>query len=231
MTLFAAPRISCEVVGARDEETARIFNIQRYSLNDGQGIRTVVFFKGCPHTCPWCANPESISPRIETVRRENKCLRCTPCLRDADECPSGAFERIGRDITLDELEREVLKDDIFFRTSGGGVTLSGGEVLMQAPFATRFLQRLRRWLMACRLALELAPRDPINHSKPRVPSSPNKSCSLCQPNSAWPKPTAICKAAGKLTGMTDKNSQLITRCRRGPNAIPTKCATPPACGK
>lgn len=60
MTLFAAPRISCEVVGARDEETARIFNIQRYSLNDGQGIRTVVFFKGCPHTCPWCANPESL---------------------------------------------------------------------------------------------------------------------------------------------------------------------------
>lgn len=154
MTLFAAPRISCEVVGARDEETARIFNIQRYSLNDGQGIRTVVFFKGCPHTCPWCANPESISPRIETVRRENKCLRCTPCLRDADECPSGAFERIGRDITLDELEREVLKDDIFFRTSGGGVTLSGGEVLMQAPFATRFLQRLRRWGVPC--AIETA---------------------------------------------------------------------------
>ncbi|VEB51606.1 Pyruvate formate-lyase activating enzyme [Salmonella enterica subsp. enterica] len=124
------------------------------SLNDGQGIRTVVFFKGCPHTCPWCANPESISPRIETVRRENKCLRCTPCLRDADECPSGAFERIGRDITLDELEREVLKDDIFFRTSGGGVTLSGGEVLMQAPFATRFLQRLRRWGVPC--AIETA---------------------------------------------------------------------------
>ncbi|MBJ3052947.1 [formate-C-acetyltransferase]-activating enzyme, partial [Salmonella enterica subsp. enterica serovar Mbandaka] len=111
-------------------------------------------FKGCPHTCPWCANPESISPRIETVRRENKCLRCTPCLRDADECPSGAFERIGRDITLDELEREVLKDDIFFRTSGGGVTLSGGEVLMQAPFATRFLQRLRRWGVPC--AIETA---------------------------------------------------------------------------
>ncbi len=57
------------------------------------------------------------------------------CLRDADECPSGAFERIGRDISLDALEREVMKDDIFFRTSGGGVTLSGGEVLMQAEFA------------------------------------------------------------------------------------------------
>ncbi|MBJ9516989.1 [formate-C-acetyltransferase]-activating enzyme [Citrobacter portucalensis] len=154
MTLFAAPRINCEVIDPRGEEVARIFNIQRYSLNDGQGIRTVVFFKGCPHTCPWCANPESLSPRIETVRRESKCLHCIPCLRDADECPSGAFERIGRDITLDDLEREVMKDDIFFRSSGGGVTLSGGEVLMQAPFATRFLQRLRRWDVRC--AIETA---------------------------------------------------------------------------
>ena len=154
MTLFAAPRISCRIVEPRDDEVARIFNIQRYSLNDGRGIRTVVFFKGCPHTCPWCANPESISPRIETVRRESKCLHCSSCLRDVDECPSGAFERIGRDITLDELEREVLKDDIFFRTSGGGVTLSGGEVLMQAPFATRFLQRMRRLGIYC--AIETA---------------------------------------------------------------------------
>ena len=154
MTSFAAPRINCEVIDPRGEEVARIFNIQRYSLNDGQGIRTVVFFKGCPHTCPWCANPESLSPRIETVRRESKCLHCIPCLRDADECPSGAFERIGRDITLDDLEREVMKDDIFFRSSGGGVTLSGGEVLMQAPFATRFLQRLRRWDVRC--AIETA---------------------------------------------------------------------------
>lgn len=95
-------------------------------------------FKGCPHLCPWCANPESISGKIQTVRREAKCLHCAKCLRDADECPSGAFERIGRDISLDALEREVMKDDIFFRTSGGGVTLSGGEVLMQAEFATRF---------------------------------------------------------------------------------------------
>lgn len=164
MTSFAAPRISCEVVEPRSDEVARIFNIQRYSLNDGQGIRTVVFFKGCPHTCPWCANPESLSPRIETVRRESKCLHCAPCLRDADECPSGAFERIGRDITLDELEREVLKDDIFFRTSGGGVTLSGGEVLMQAPFATRFLQRLRRLGIQC--AIETAGDAPASRLLP-----------------------------------------------------------------
>ncbi|MDU7197015.1 [formate-C-acetyltransferase]-activating enzyme [Phytobacter diazotrophicus] len=164
MTSFAAPRISCEVVEPRSDEVARIFNIQRYSLNDGQGIRTVVFFKGCPHTCPWCANPESLSPRIETVRRESKCLHCAPCLRDADECPSGVFERIGRDITLDELEREVLKDDIFFRTSGGGVTLSGGEVLMQAPFATRFLQRLRRLGIQC--AIETAGDAPASRLLP-----------------------------------------------------------------
>ena len=164
MTSFAAPRISCEVVEPRSDEVARIFNIQRYSLNDGQGIRTVVFFKGCPHTCPWCANPESLSPRIETVWRESKCLHCAPCLRDADECPSGAFERIGRDITLDELEREVLKDDIFFRTSGGGVTLSGGEVLMQAPFATRFLQRLRRLGIQC--AIETAGDAPASRLLP-----------------------------------------------------------------
>ncbi|WP_297200950.1 [formate-C-acetyltransferase]-activating enzyme [uncultured Pluralibacter sp.] len=164
MTSSAAPRISCEVIEPRDTEVARIFNIQRYSLNDGEGIRTVVFFKGCPHTCPWCANPESMSPRIETVRRESKCLRCSTCLRDADECPSGAFERIGREVTLDALEREVMKDELFFRTSGGGVTLSGGEVLMQAPFATRFLQRLRRWGIAC--AIETAGDAPASRLLP-----------------------------------------------------------------
>lgn len=153
MTLSAAPRISCEVMETR-ADTARIFNIQRYSLNDGQGIRTVVFFKGCPHTCPWCANPESMSPRIETVRRESKCLHCATCMQDAEECPSGAWENIGRDVTLEELEREVLKDEVFFRASGGGVTLSGGEVLMQAEFATRLLQRLQRW--GIRTAIETA---------------------------------------------------------------------------
>ena len=153
MTLSAAPRINCEVIETR-ADTARIFNIQRYSLNDGQGIRTVVFFKGCPHTCPWCANPESMSPKIETVRRESKCLHCATCLQDAEECPSGAWEHIGRDVTLESLEREVLKDDVFFRASGGGVTLSGGEVLMQAELATRFLQRLKQW--GIRTAIETA---------------------------------------------------------------------------
>lgn len=153
MILSGVQRISCEVID-EGELSARIFNIQRYSLNDGHGIRTVVFFKGCPHHCPWCANPESISGKIETVRRMAKCLRCETCLNDADECPSGATERIGRDISLAALEKEVLKDEVFFRSSGGGVTLSGGEVLMQAAFATRFLKRLKS--LGIRTAVETA---------------------------------------------------------------------------
>ncbi|HFP9385643.1 TPA: [formate-C-acetyltransferase]-activating enzyme [Raoultella planticola] len=144
MTLSTAPRINCDVIETRADR-ARIFNLQRYSLNDGKGIRTVVFFKGCPHTCPWCANPESLSPKIETVRRESRCLHCAHCQRDVEECPSGAWEQIGRDVTQEALLKEVLKDEIFFRASGGGVTLSGGEVLMQAGFATRFLRALRQW--------------------------------------------------------------------------------------
>lgn len=153
MTLSAVQRISCDVI---DNEAlkARIFNIQRYSLNDGRGIRTVVFFKGCPHSCPWCANPESISGKVETVRRMSKCLRCPTCENDADECPSGAMERIGRDVSFSELEKEVLKDEVFFRASGGGVTLSGGEVLMQAAFAAKFLHRMKA--LGIRTAIETA---------------------------------------------------------------------------
>lgn len=147
MTLSGVQHINCNLPTNTDKirsgESARIFNIQRYSLNDGGGIRTVVFFKGCPHTCPWCSNPESMSSVFHTVKREAKCLHCQPCLNDPLECPASAMERIGRIISLEDLLKEVLKDDVFFRTSGGGVTLSGGEVMMQAAFATRFLKQLK----------------------------------------------------------------------------------------
>ena len=76
MTSSAGQRISCNVVETRRDDVARIFNIQRYSLNDGEGIRTVVFFKGCPHLCPWCANPESISGKIQN----NMPAWCQLCL-------------------------------------------------------------------------------------------------------------------------------------------------------
>ena len=141
MTSSVVPLTDCRVKPA--EERARIFNIQRYSLNDGAGIRTLVFFKGCPLHCPWCSNPESRSREAAFIRREAKCIHCGTCALDVDECPSGAYQQMGTDYTLDELMREVMKDEVFFRVSGGGVTLSGGEVLSQAAFATRFLKRLK----------------------------------------------------------------------------------------
>ena len=131
---------------------AHIFNIQRYSLNDGEGIRTVVFFKGCPLHCPWCANPESRSAKPVKIRREAKCIHCETCDMDVDECPSGAVEIIGHDMTLDEVLGEIAKDEVFYRTSGGGITLSGGEVLSQAPFAVQLLERLRE--LGYRTAIE-----------------------------------------------------------------------------
>ncbi|PXZ05960.1 [formate-C-acetyltransferase]-activating enzyme [Gilliamella apicola] len=135
---------SSEIIQMSESSVARIFNIQRYSLNDGNGIRTVVFFKGCPHHCPWCANPESISRQSVVVKRKSKCIKCKFCCNDADECPSKALEKIGYDIQIDELINQILKDEIFFRTSGGGVTLSGGEVLLQAKFAYQLLKRLKQ---------------------------------------------------------------------------------------
>ncbi|MBS7577813.1 radical SAM protein [Enterococcus sp. MMGLQ5-2] len=100
-----------------------VFNIQRYSIHDGTGIRTVIFLKGCPLKCPWCANPES-----------QKAVTPTQWLKN------GKIEIIGEWLTVSEVVEEVLKDEIFFRTSGGGVTLSGGEVLTQSVFAQALLR-------------------------------------------------------------------------------------------
>ena len=102
-----------------------VFNVQRYSVHDGGGIRTLVFLKGCPLRCPWCSNPESRK-------------KVTP----ATWIKNGKTEQIGEWRTIDDLLEDVLKDEIFYRTSGGGDTLSGGEVLMQAEFATAFLKEL-----------------------------------------------------------------------------------------
>lgn len=132
-----------QVEDADQPAIGNIFNIQRYSLNDGQGIRTVVFFKGCPLKCPWCANPESRSHKPQTVRREAKCIHCETCSMDVEECPTGAIEVLGHNMSLQQVLAEIAKDDVFFRTSGGGVTLSGGEVLSQAPFAILLLNKLR----------------------------------------------------------------------------------------
>jgi len=111
------------------EKKACIFNIQKFSIHDGPGIRTVVFFKGCPLRCLWCSNPESQSSEIET-----------PCI---DTSTSITPSIMGEYKTVSEIMSEVIKDIDFYEESGGGVTLSGGEVLLQADFAIELLQELK----------------------------------------------------------------------------------------
>ncbi len=138
--------------------TGMVFHVQRFSLHDGPGVRSTVFLKGCPLRCSWCHNPESQSPAQEFVRLRHRCMRCGQCsdeelseptvsgrtLRHVDECPTGALQVIGEESSADALVEDLLRDRMFFEESGGGVTLSGGEPLMQHAFATEVLGRLRR---------------------------------------------------------------------------------------
>ena len=101
--------------------TGRIFDIQRFSTHDGSGIRTLVFLKGCPLRCRWCCNPESQSYEIQQMTL------------------GGAVKTVGRDVTVEDVLKEVLRDRMYYRRSGGGVTLSGGESLTQPDFAVALL--------------------------------------------------------------------------------------------
>lgn len=115
---------------------AVIFNVMNYSVHDGPGIRTTVFFKGCPLFCRWCHNPEGISSEPQPVFYPNKCIKCGNCDKI---CPSGAKEVAGYDITVEELTAEIKKDLLFYEQSGGGVTFSGGEPLYQPDFLFEIL--------------------------------------------------------------------------------------------
>ncbi len=143
----------------------RIFDIQRFSIHDGPGIRTLVFLKGCPLRCLWCHNPEGINPDPELSFIPEKCIgcgycfracprhahemidgshvldrsKCTVCGACTEECYAGALELIGREVSVEEVMREVLSDRPFYETSGGGMTLSGGEPLMQIDFTEALL--------------------------------------------------------------------------------------------
>lgn len=136
----------------------RIFNIQRYSLQDGPGLRTTVFLKGCPLSCAWCHNPESQDLGKAFLKHEERCIACGSCF-DAcgpgevpsdcpeacvDACPTGARQLLGRDVDVDELLEDLLRDRLFFDQSGGGVTLSGGEPLLQPTFVKAMLAALRQ---------------------------------------------------------------------------------------
>ncbi|MDK2914131.1 MAG: pyruvate formate lyase activating enzyme [Thermococcaceae archaeon] len=144
-----------------------IFDIKRYAIHDGPGIRTTVFMKGCPLRCWWCHNPEGISPRPQLMYLEYKCIHCHTCVNvcplraitfDENEvqhidrekcdvcgvcaefCPTSALKLVGMTITVDELMKEVERDVNLYDSSGGGVTFSGGEPIFQPKFLVEALK-------------------------------------------------------------------------------------------
>ena len=126
--------------------TATIFEIKRFAVHDGEGIRTTVFFKGCPLRCVWCHNPEGLSFEPQEAFYAHKCIGCGECKKDGfthENCLGEARISYGKDVTIDELLPLLLEDKDFYETSGGGVTLSGGECLMQADFCAELLKRLK----------------------------------------------------------------------------------------
>ncbi|MFC2662080.1 MAG: glycyl-radical enzyme activating protein [Eubacterium sp.] len=154
----------------------RITNIQRYSLNDGDGIRTTVFLKGCPMRCRWCCNPETQLAEPQIMYRKNLCIgcgecgfcrqvcpvsaisfstdgRCIPnfrqcsgCLSCAAVCPSGAMKEVGREVEISELLDIAERDAVFYRRGAGGITLSGGEPLAQNASIELLKQAQERYL-------------------------------------------------------------------------------------
>ena len=149
---------------------ALIFDIKRYALHDGPGIRTTLFLKGCPLRCAWCHNPESWSPKPQKLYKKSKCIgcgscvaacshdaielspdgivptenRCVLCGQCTDACPAAALEMSGRAWPMDELMAEVEKERGVMADSGGGVTLCGGEPLMDPDYALELLRELGR---------------------------------------------------------------------------------------
>lgn len=148
-----------------------LLNISRFCTDDGPGIRTTVFLKGCPLRCAWCHNPESQHPRPQllfaaekcvncgkcvaacaqnchavdathTFMRE-RCLACAACAACADACPTGALELYGSEMSVEAVLARVLRDKVYYDTSGGGVTVSGGEPLSQAEFCARLFEKCR----------------------------------------------------------------------------------------
>jgi len=150
----------------------RVFNIQRYSTDDGPGIRSTVFLKGCPLTCLWCSNPESQQGYFEMGHRDALCRQCGSCVKTCaveaislnpdgkgviidrlicnncgkctEICPEVALSMHGKDLTVEEVFEEVKRDEMFYRNTGGGVTASGGEPLLQPAFVAALFERCQQ---------------------------------------------------------------------------------------
>lgn len=163
-----------ETINFDKKKYGYVFNIQRYSVHDGPGIRTIVFLKGCPLQCQWCANPESQHVHPEVAFNKNKCIGvkdcglcinvcqtgaiktspnngiiinrelCNNCSSCADVCPSKALNMYGKVMAVNEVLNLVEQDSMFYARSGGGMTLSGGEPLLQADFAVELLKEAKR---------------------------------------------------------------------------------------
>ena len=133
------------------EQTGRIFDIQRYSIHDGPGIRSIVFFKGCYLRCRWCCNPESQEYKLQELAE------------------GGKTRTVGRDVTVAEVMDEILKDAVYYHRSGGGVTLSGGECMAQPEFAEALLRAVHEY--GYHTAIEtsaFAPREVVDRLLPHV---------------------------------------------------------------
>lgn len=130
-------------------QTACVTNVQRYSLHDGGGIRTNVFLKGCPFTCPWCCNPENLSAAPEVSFKERLCMGCSRrepgslCATAPEDCPTGAKTLLGEELSVDDVMDRVLRDAAFYEESGGGLTVSGGEALLWQPFVQALFERAK----------------------------------------------------------------------------------------
>lgn len=176
------------------EKKGMVLRLERTSIHDGDGLRTVVFMKGCPLRCWWCSTPESQQKEIETGYMKNKCKgcstcvdlcpqhaisfsvdkkividrnKCNMCLICHHKCPQGAYKKYGNIMTADELMREICKDEIFYFHSGGGVTFSGGEPLNQFEFLAETMKRCKR--MGINTAIETSLYAPYENIEKILP--------------------------------------------------------------
>ena len=156
------------------ELTGRIFNIQKYSIYDGDGIRTLVFLKGCNIRCPWCANPEGLVKNFQVMFSRDKCsdcgecvavcptgvhqwvegkhivdrqIECIGCRQCENICTQRALDIMGKDVTVADLMSIIMQDYDFYISSGGGVTLGGGEMSLQTDFAVALLSECKKMMI------------------------------------------------------------------------------------